>query len=462
MRIAFCQLTFERDVERTERCIRRVLGLDCDLPPAVDDVIIVVDETVTEEWKQRFRSYSNVVPVHIVEIEFPDSMPKARNAYLRKARELGVDWICVSDSDELYSETLVRDLRKLIEEAEREGYDMLGVVCREKFEAVEWMDDIDRMKESVEGVKDSNYYKYLIFKLYPDVEYRAAGFGGEVHEDWSRPGGWRVKLLPKEYYYVHEKSAFDIFLNAARNFFIGGGALNVKDLNPYWRPFRELCAKYGLDTWHKFRRALLRDELPEEIVQKLIEFLDLAGPDYYNEMRQTAKAYFVANPHRITPEIEKKLKNPPKITDEDALIEYEIRKAYIQVLGRDADLEGLQHYKKLIKEGKIRVEDLPQILMNSEEYAQKFGERIDVTKDMLPHINITLNLTDEALMKIIERRSKKFEIVRRRLDLAEFIEKQLDDVEGFYKEFYKLKEGVTIGTIENLIWRFKKGTRWLD
>jgi len=56
---------------------------------------------------------------------------------------------------------------------------------------------------------------------------------------------------------------------------------------------------------------------------------------------------------------------------DEGLIE-KISQYYIQILKREPDKEGLEHYKKEIQEGRIMLEDLITIFKESEEYKTKF------------------------------------------------------------------------------------------
>ncbi|RLF94184.1 hypothetical protein DRN52_05445, partial [Thermococci archaeon] len=80
---------------------------------------------------------------------------------------------------------------------------MAGINCREQFEAVEWLDDLDLLKECPAGYRKSAFYKNLLFKMRAGLRYVGVGIG-RVHETFNIQHGWRVKLLPADkYWYVH-------------------------------------------------------------------------------------------------------------------------------------------------------------------------------------------------------------------------------------------------------------------
>lgn len=180
---------------------------------------------------------------------------------------------CISDSDEFYSKETWEDLKeKLIPDAESKGVDMLGLRCKDAFQVVDWLpfDELDKLKELPGGdARESTWYKNLIFKLYPDVDYSGSGgtegIGGalkttfecetcgseevdyigsksktcakckkemkvaktqelKLHEIWgSRSRPWKSQNLPDPYHYTHRKSTYRIFRNSARNLVMTGG-----------------------------------------------------------------------------------------------------------------------------------------------------------------------------------------------------------------------------------------------
>jgi len=87
-KIAYCQCTFARDFERTLKCVEL-------MAPYVDMVIIVADQTVSEEDVKRLKKIRD--NVHVIHTEFPDDIPKFRNKYMAYAELNDVDWIVVSD-----------------------------------------------------------------------------------------------------------------------------------------------------------------------------------------------------------------------------------------------------------------------------------------------------------------------------------------------------------------------------
>jgi len=211
--IIYGQITYDEQFEGTKRCVE-------EMAPYVDYCIIVCEKQrpFTEEQKKTLLKYPNVI---LMEEEYRDNLPEFRNIYLNKAREIMKQqgkpaWLCVSDSDEFYSEELRKNLRQLIAEYDAKGYNQLGIRCKERFVVHEWMDEIDILKEIPNTSRESNYYKLLIFKICCDqLRYEGIGIAKRTHETWYCPAHpWRAVYLPPQYTYEHAKSVMQIWRNA--------------------------------------------------------------------------------------------------------------------------------------------------------------------------------------------------------------------------------------------------------
>ncbi|GAH64202.1 unnamed protein product, partial [marine sediment metagenome] len=162
MKLAFCQSTFKDDFDDTVLCIERV-------SPYVDFTVIAFDETLTAEQLGWLSDNKEKYNLHLAPFIWADDMPAMRNAYLEEAKRLGADWVCASDPDELYSEDLTKNLRRLIEEHDMQGYNLLPVHVHDQFENIEWLDELDLLKETPGGYRETDFWKpILIFKVYPD------------------------------------------------------------------------------------------------------------------------------------------------------------------------------------------------------------------------------------------------------------------------------------------------------
>ena len=115
--------------------------------------------------------------------------------------------------------------------------------------------------------------------------------------------------------------------------------------------------------------AKIIDDLYQEILHRPV---DLLGLQYYSPLLQEEKI--------TVDEIRETLKNseefktqlfPDEYMTLDELSENtkkQVNDLYFEILGRDADPEGLQHFGSLIEIGKMTTEELRNALLDSEEY----------------------------------------------------------------------------------------------
>jgi len=364
--IMFCQATYKDDWEDTLKCVERV-------SPHVDHTIIVEDGSLTEEQKLKLETYPNV---KVKTVEFKDNLPEYRNAYVEEAKKIDpYGFVLVSDPDELFSESLCLELRNIVRELENAGCNMAGINCHEAFECVEWLDNLDLLKESPAGYRKSTFFKNLLFKLSPNLRYYGIGKSKTVHETWGSPDlPWRAVNLDTRFYYEHRKSALKIWRNAARNAVMGGGGDNLGDLVPEWRELRQICAGLGINSWAEYEAYLKKGNVDLTLKNFLIKCLTLPATNWGTEYREMAKWYFTMHREEATPEIMDKINTVPPMPKESE-VEAWVTKCYFNILGRHPDEEGKRVYTENILTGRIRREDLPAILRNSPEWRQKFERR---------------------------------------------------------------------------------------
>lgn len=446
MKISFCQPTFKRDWNRTIKHIENWL-------PYVDYIIIVVDETISSKEIKNVKKKFSSEKLKIIHTKFEDNIPEYRNKYVELAKKLQINWIVVSDPDEWINLNLRKDIYKICQWADENGYTQLGINCHERFETVEWLpfDKLDELKEYPGGYRESNYYKFLINKICCDkFKYTGVGITRSVHETWGCPiHKQRGIYLPKDrYWYEHVKSAYDIWRNAARNLFIGGGGDNVGELNEMWIELRKICDECNIKSWREFEDYVINTKtISPKLLDWIKKALDWKATDYGVETRETAK--WIIFHHRYLlddPEIKYKVEHPPKLTKEDEIETY-VRRCYFQFLGRHPDRGGLEYYKRLILEGRIRREDLPKMLMSSPEYREKFALEREGVRLQVP-VNVDIQLTDEIIIQALMRSDKWFSNIKPTLDVGKFILDNIRDKEEFLKWFYKEKYNIKLKDIQ--------------
>lgn len=450
MKIVFCQATYKDDFELTKECIARV-------SPHVDATVIVYDQTMTDEQMAWLENWCDSGEERYkVYCEFKDVMADMNNAYLEKAKEIGADWVCASDPDELYSEELAVNLRDVIEQHNEQGYNLLPVHSRDQFENVEWLDELDLLKETPGGYRESSFWKpILIYKVCPDLKYEGVGVEKNVHMMLRTSVGWIPRNLPKELSYVHKKSAFQIWRNAARNFFIGGGGDNVGRINSLWEPLRVICARFKVRDWGDFQEFVKdgRGVGDEKFEKWLKDALQAVPTTWGTETRETAKWFFTFHPELVTDEIRSLIENPPKMTPE---IEAEnlITRLYFEVFGRHPDEAGKAFYVERILKGEMDSDAIVAALMTSEEYLLLSGKsrrEIEQVKVKVP-VNVTVNITEDTFVEALKRSGTYWERIKPKIDIGNHLIGTLKNAKR--KEFLEwyYKNHTTMGAQDLVQW----------
>jgi len=343
-KIVYAMNFYEERMSQVKECVQRVR-------PYVDRCILVYDDTVTEKSKKWLEQWG----CELYYRKWDNHFSKQRNAYLEPVNE--GDWVLVSDPDELFCTELLKDLRKILTEAQKSGINILGI------NAHDITTELDgKVTETV-----SDWFKQLLFQYEEGVRYV-----GCVHETLLPSiHGWRAANLDKRYYYEHIKSMVEIKERGARNVFCGGGGNNVKDKNPMYVELHKWAGN-GFTSWPALRDFIrYHDRLNhdwQELKDIIIQHRNDSGWDWENESRDFflwCKALF--------PEEFKKWEStpqPPSSGSPPEVMCY-VEEQYLAVLGRNADDAGKLTYTQAIIAGSIKREDLPTILKNSDEYKQK-------------------------------------------------------------------------------------------
>jgi nucleoside-diphosphate-sugar epimerase/glycosyltransferase involved in cell wall biosynthesis len=358
-KIIYCQATYSNDFEDTMNCVERV-------SPYVDATIIVEPGDISEIQKVALRCYGCIVKTYT----FSDNLPAMRNEYLEEAKKIDpYAWIVVSDPDELISENTCKNLREIVKAAEANGNNMIGLNAHDIWIGKETMDQGIAQKEA--PYKESDFWKYLIFKIAPDFRYEGVGHAKNVHETWYAPSLYSSAIhLTKDFYYEHRKSVMKIYRNATRNFFIGGSGDNLGDLNPTYVELHQITKQLGIDTWKQFEETLKVGNTYPEIVDFLVRHRSDSKYGWESEVREMFKWYFEMHPEENTGDWKSEYTAPAAGSREE--IENYVISTYFQVLGRSPDDMGKTHYVDAIIKGEIPREALPSIFINSDEYRMKF------------------------------------------------------------------------------------------
>ena len=235
------------------------------------DRTIVIDGGSNDDSIFYLRNYKGIeLYVH----PWQDNFAEQRTRYIRYAEQNGgTDWILVSDSDELFSEDALKNMRKDIDNAGR-----YNTLCYEST-------DVTLSGTQVVSKRPSKFWKPLLHKWVPDMHYF-----GLIHEELSRKDGMIPKSLPYTYYHIKQEDI--VWQRGARNAFISGQNTD-KQRTPLWEPFLELVkGRTGITTWTEFDKYLIGGNIDILIKDQLCKFKDETGWNGSSEWREMYKLYF--------------------------------------------------------------------------------------------------------------------------------------------------------------------------
>jgi Domain of unknown function (DUF4214) len=353
-KLAYCQMCHKGDLEDAIINVQKSKDF-------VDACIVVYDKSLSVDDINRLKEAGARPRFY----KWHDNFPEMRNNYLTEARLYGANWVMVSDPDEHFDTKILTDVKQLINQANMVGVSMLMIASHDVYSDDE---DGKPYPEVHEHIPD-NYWKNLIYRLDPNVGYKGVGETQNLHEDMI---GMFVPInLPKEYFYRHLKSHAEIWEHSARNIVISGGGMNAGMTVPAYRELKPILIRLKLETWYETRDYLKAGKIDEELKNFIINHRnDTGNGSWDSEYRELFKYYF----YKLHPE--ENIENlkvtvgdspaPPKIYDDE--IKQFINDTYKQILKRDADTSGLEHYKSEISNGRLKKEDLSNILMSSLEY----------------------------------------------------------------------------------------------
>jgi len=433
--IVGCVGLYGERVDQATECIKR-------LRPHVDRYVVIVDESVTVAQKQRLRDLGCEVYFH----PWEDSMVKMRNQYLEKCQT--DDWIIVHDPDEWFCEKFCEDVRKICEKAEKDDLALLLINSH----------DITYQEDGTKTESISDFFKNLIYCKRDGTHYEGVGEVKEVHESLIIPGLTKAVRLSKEaYWYEHVKYWHEVWERAARNVFLAGGGNNVGERNPSWKPLRKICDDLVLYNWPSMRDYLRKGNINRHLKEWLWENR-FEGFDFQHEMMEFGRWYFeylhleereFPNGRIWEPVHEIPFGSPPEV------MRY-VEQTYMETLGRHADQAGKEAYSKVILEGRMKREDLPEMLKKSPEYQQKVspGEQVKI---QVP-VSVNIHMTEELILEAIKRSDTYWLKTKPKMDIGSFVFDSLTgEIENFLKWFYENKEDLTITEFAERLLKAEEG-----
>jgi len=414
--IVGCVGVYGERIDQATVCIKR-------LRPHVDRYVVIVDESVTEDQKQKLRDLGCEAYFH----PWEDSMVKMRNQYLEKCQT--DDWIIVHDPDEWFCEKFCEDARKICEKAEKDDLALFLINSHDT------LYEVDGNKKEVV----SDFFKNLIFQNKEGTRYEGVGEVKEVHETLIIPGLSKAVRLPSEkYWYEHTKYWHEVWERAARNVFMAGGGNNSGTRNPSWRPLRDICDELGLDIWPKARKYFRKGDIDPRLKQWLWDNR-FEGFDFDHEEMEFGRWYFeYLHPEEAGPWA------PVTVVQKGSPVEVMnyVEQTYMEVLGRHADQAGKEYYTNAILEERISREDLPESLKRSVEYRQKVVELPSSSGELIRipiPVTVDIQITEDIFLEAMKKSGIYWETIKPKMDIGGFVLDSLEpeEKEEFLKWFYE-------------------------
>ncbi len=253
------------------------------------DTVTIVDGGSQDGTIPYFRNWARLNDkIRFFIHPWKDNFPAQRNNYLLRVGEIAVpgDWVLALDPDEFIEEKALAELQNLIRIVPNkpEHFRSIGFRCR----SVSYRGP-ERVWESLD-----DYWKAFLFRWNPKLRYVHHG-DGPVHE--ALPGVQPMYATGHHpefpaLIYTHEKQENIIHPRGVRNYFIGGGGMNLWHKNPRWTELRKLTDQLGITTWHQMQAYLIAGNINADLKDWIIKYRHETGWDGSSEQREWHKTYF--------------------------------------------------------------------------------------------------------------------------------------------------------------------------
>jgi len=242
------------------------------------DKFVLINGGDTEGWVDAVKELDKNNKINIYTHFWSDNFPVQRSYYLQHSEEIKdknkETWIMRFDADEFISEAFLKKMKTFILYAIQNNYDMVGIRAYDI--------TVDEQGNIVSASLSGDWYKGLIYKLYPGLRYLPAGYGAPVHEKYNYDGFrmWKVPSsedkygIENSYHYKHIKSQKEVWERSTRNHFIGGAGKNYGSYNPEWIEFKNLLKDLNLNfnTYHDYLNYLRKGNIDQKLKDHFIKY----------------------------------------------------------------------------------------------------------------------------------------------------------------------------------------------
>ncbi|MBA7617623.1 hypothetical protein ES703_24939 [subsurface metagenome] len=242
----------------------------CTIEPYVDEIHVQGDN-FTEEDIKLLESHGAQVQIEPWIDEFSDY----KNKCISPAN---TEWVLICDHDEIPTEDLSENLKKIISESNRgQKYNMVG------FDVI----DIGTIDEEPVSEYRSPSGKALLHwnVLNP--------YHGNPHI-WLKQNYYPWKVIRVPHAYRHVKEVGTELPRSVRNVFLGGGGDNTREGNPLWVELRTITAELGVDTWKEFNTYLKKGDIDRRVLFVMKRLAKMPWKD--SELTDPLKYYYSLHP----------------------------------------------------------------------------------------------------------------------------------------------------------------------
>lgn len=177
-----------------------------------------------EPWAEHFSDYKNRLLAHIT-----------------------TDFVCICDHDEIPTEEMASNLRRLVNDAEKGEYNIVG------FDVINETTMLDGTVHTDRGAGKELLHETVYNCYHGDVH---VWLNQSVHE-------WKGIRVP--YAYRHVKTEMEIVERAMRNVFLGGGGDTWKEKNPLWVPLRGITDRLDIKNYKELLVYLQAESIDKEL-----------------------------------------------------------------------------------------------------------------------------------------------------------------------------------------------------